>query len=77
MPTTVPTRFHIRVEASDTVGHHGSAETTETGPIIVDRSRPRSRIIGLDPNARAADRPRAWPLGAESMVIPRLRSHCR
>jgi hypothetical protein len=62
VPTTVPTRFHIRVEAVDTVGHHGSAETTETGPIIVDRSRPRSRIIGLDPNARAGTGPSAWPL---------------
>ncbi len=62
VPTTVPTRFHIRVEAVDTVGHHGSAETTETGAIIVDRSRPRSRIIGLDPNARAGTGPSAWPL---------------
>ncbi|MGP0063494.1 MAG: hypothetical protein ACLQGP_07850 [Isosphaeraceae bacterium] len=62
VPTTVPTRFHVRVEASDTVGHRGSADTTETGPIIVDRSRPRSRIIGLDPNARAGTGPAAWPL---------------
>ncbi len=62
VPTTVPTRFHIRVEAVDTVGHHGSAETTESGPVIVDRSRPRSRIIGLDPNARAGTGPGAWPL---------------
>jgi hypothetical protein len=62
VPTTVPPRFHIRVEAVDTVGHHGSAETTETGPVIVDRSRPHSRIIGLDPNARAGTGPTAWPL---------------
>ena len=33
-----------------------------TGPVIVDRSRPRSRIIGLDPNARAGDGPGARPL---------------
>jgi hypothetical protein len=62
VPTTVPTRFHIRVEASDTVGHRGSAESTDSGPIVVDRSRPRSRIIGLDPNARAGTGPAAWPL---------------
>jgi hypothetical protein len=62
VPTTVPTRFHIRVEASDTVGHRGSSDTTEIGPITVDRSRPRSRIIGLDPNARAGTGPAAWPL---------------
>ena len=62
VPTTVPTRFHVRVEASDTVGHRGSAETTDSGPIIVDRSRPRSRIIGLDPNARSGMGPSAWPL---------------
>jgi len=53
VPVTVPQRFHLKVEAVDAVGHHGSAETTDMGPIVVDRSRPRSRIIGLDPNARA------------------------
>ncbi|MFI5459932.1 MAG: hypothetical protein ACHRXM_31315 [Isosphaerales bacterium] len=53
VPVTVPQRFHLKVEAVDSVGHHGSAETTDMGPIVVDRSRPRSRIIGLDPNARA------------------------
>ena len=62
VPITVPTRFHIRVEAVDSVGHRGSADTTEIGPITVDRSRPRSRIIGLDPNARAGTGPAAWPL---------------
>ncbi len=62
VPTTVPTRFHIRVEASDTVGHRGSADTTDTGAITVDRSRPRSRIIGLDSNARSGAGPAAWPL---------------
>jgi hypothetical protein len=62
VPPNVPPRFHIRVEAVDTVGHRGGAETTETGGITVDRSRPRSRIIGLDPNARAGTGPAAWPL---------------
>ena len=53
VPATAPHRFHLKVEAIDAVGHRGFAETTEMGPIMVDRSRPRSRIIGLDPNARA------------------------
>lgn len=52
VPASVPPRFHLKVEAVDSVGHHGTAETTDMGPVMVDRSRPRSRIIGLDPNAR-------------------------
>jgi len=62
VPPTAPQRFHLKVEATDSVGHHGSADTTEMGPIMVDRSRPRSRIIGLDPNARAGIGPSARPL---------------
>ena len=62
VPTSVPQRFHLKVEAVDSVGQRGSAETTEMGPIMVDRSRPRSRIIGLDPNARSGAGPSARPL---------------
>jgi hypothetical protein len=62
VPPSYPAKFHIRVEAVDTVGHRAGAETTDTAPVIVDRSRPRSRIIGLDPNARAGDGPGARPL---------------
>ena len=62
VPPSFPARFHIRVEAVDTVGHRGGADTTDSAPVIVDRSRPRSRIIGLDPNARAGDGPGARPL---------------
>ena len=40
VPPTVPQRFHLKVEAVDSVGHQGSAETTDMGPITVDRSRP-------------------------------------
>jgi hypothetical protein len=58
VPPSFPAKFHIRVEAVDTLGHRGGAETSEGAPVIVDRSRPRSRIIGLDPNARAGDGPR-------------------
>ncbi len=62
VPPSFPARFHIRVEAVDSVGHRGGAETTDSAPVIVDRSRPRSRIIGLDPNARAGDGPGGRPL---------------
>jgi hypothetical protein len=62
VPPTVPQRFHLKVEAVDSVGHQGSAETTDMGPITVDRSRPRSRIIGLDPNARSGIGPAARPM---------------
>jgi len=62
VPPTVPPRFHVRVEAVDTLGNRGGAESTNTAPIIVDRSRPRGRIIGLDPNARSGDGPSARPL---------------
>ncbi|MGO9598192.1 MAG: hypothetical protein ACLP7Q_09395 [Isosphaeraceae bacterium] len=62
VPPSFPARFHLRVEAIDSVGHRGGSETTDSSPVIVDRSRPRSRIIGLDPNARAGDGPAARPL---------------
>jgi len=62
LPPTVPRRFHLRVEAVDTVGHRGGAETTNSGAVMVDLSRPRSRIIGLDSNARAGIGPSARPL---------------
>jgi hypothetical protein len=54
VPPAVNHRFHLKVEATDSVGHRGSADTTESGSITVDRSRPRSRIIGLDPNAHSS-----------------------
>ncbi len=52
VPPSVPPRFHLRVDVIDTAGNRGWAETTEGPPVIVDRTRPRSRIIGLDPSAR-------------------------
>ncbi len=62
VPTTVSERFHLKVEATDSVGHRGSAETNDSGPISVDRSRPRSRIIGLDSNSRPGTDALARPL---------------
>jgi hypothetical protein len=62
VPPSFPAKFHVRVEAVDTVGHRGGAETGDASPVIVDRSRPRSRIIGLDPSARVGDGPSARPM---------------
>jgi hypothetical protein len=62
VPPNLPPRFHLRVDAIDTVGNRGSAETTDMGPVIVDRARPRSRIIGLDPSDRTGAGPIARPL---------------
>jgi hypothetical protein len=62
VPASIPPRFHIRAEAVDTLGHHGGADTTDTGPITVDRSRPRSRIIGLDASASGGSGSTTWPL---------------
>ena len=61
-PPDVPPKLHVRVEAVDSAGNRGGAETAETAPVVVDRSRPRSRIIGLDPNGRDGDGPSASPL---------------
>lgn len=53
VPPNFPPRFHVRVEAVDEARNKGFAETPEGSPVIVDRSRPRSKIIGLDTEARA------------------------
>ncbi len=53
VPPNFPPRFHVRVEAVDEAGNKGFAETPEGAPVIVDRSRPRGKIIGLDTEARA------------------------
>ncbi len=52
VPPGTPGKFHLRVETSDSLGHIGGAETNNSKPIIVDLSQPRSRIMGLVPNAR-------------------------
>jgi hypothetical protein len=61
-PIDVPPRFHVRVDVVDSVGNRASADTSEAGPITVDRTRPRSRIIGLDPSARGGPGLDATPL---------------
>ncbi|WP_165250667.1 hypothetical protein [Paludisphaera soli] len=62
VPPNFPPKFHVRVEAVDNAGNRNGAETSEANPVMVDRSRPKSRIIGLDSNARSGDGPSAHPI---------------
>ncbi len=48
VPPNVPAKFHLRVDVQDTALNRSFAETTEGPPVYVDRTRPRSKIIGLD-----------------------------
>lgn len=48
VPPGVPPRFRVRVEVIDSLGH---ASAAESALILVDRARPKGRIIGLDPSA--------------------------
>lgn len=56
VPQGVPPRIHMRIDVMDSVGNRSHAET-QSKPILVDRSRPRGRILGLDPNSVGGDRP--------------------
>ncbi len=47
VPAEVSGPFHIRVLARDRAGNQGSDQTRPQAPIVLDRSRPRGRILGL------------------------------
>ena len=54
MPSGVPYRFHVRVEAVDRAGNTGSAETAT--PVIVDLAQPKGVILNVEPvPAKSAD----------------------
>jgi len=53
LPPNVVARFRIRIDALDTLDNRGS---DESAPVAVNRARPKGRIIGLDPSARAGGR---------------------
>jgi hypothetical protein len=69
VPDNIPARFHLRVDVVDAAGNRGTAETVEGSPVIVDRARPRSRILGLDPSA--GSRRGAAPVAGSGSVLPR------
>ena len=56
LPANVAPKFHIRVNVIDTLGNQGTADTTELGPITVNRTRPKGRILGVDTGASRVNR---------------------
>jgi len=62
VPAGCPPKIHVRVDVRDSLGNIGFAETAENAPVLVDRSKPKGRIIGLDPAARETAGPSARPL---------------
>ena len=62
LPPNCPPRVHFRVDVVDSLGNRGFAETIETGAILVDRTKPKGRILGLDPIVRDGTGPSARPI---------------
>ncbi len=63
VPPALPPRFHVRVEVVDQLGNRTARDTSEIGgAVIVDRSRPRSRILGLEPAPSAVATPGDRPV---------------
>ena len=68
VPATVPSGSTSRSRPSTPSATAARPKRPTSGPIIVDRSRPRSRIIGLDPNARPGQAPRRGRSGKPRMA---------
>jgi hypothetical protein len=62
LPPSAPPRFYVRVDVVDSVGNRGSDETPDGNPVVVNRSRPKSRITGLEPATQSAAAPSTTPL---------------
>jgi hypothetical protein len=62
LPANCPPKVHFRVDVVDSLGNRSSAETIETGAVLIDRSKPKGRITGLDPSARDGSAPTARPV---------------
>ena len=43
-----PPKIHVRVDVRDALNNLGYAETPENSLVLVDRSKPKGRILGLD-----------------------------
>ena len=52
IPANCPPKIHFRVDVIDAMNNRGVADTTESGAILVDRTKPRGRITGLDSGLR-------------------------
>jgi hypothetical protein len=46
----VPPVFHVKIEARDQAGNRSSVDTTQYDPVLLDRSRPKGRILGINVN---------------------------
>jgi len=51
-----PPKIHVRVDVRDALNNLGYAETPENSPVLVDRSKPKGRILGLDSASTRATR---------------------
>mgnify|MGYP005854083719 CR=1 FL=1 len=49
VPSHVPPRIHVRIDVIDTLKNRSYADTTASGPIVIDRSNPKGKILGLAP----------------------------
>jgi hypothetical protein len=62
----VPPVFHVRVEARDGAGNRSSVDTTQYKPVLLDRSRPKGRILGISLGQN--DAPVITPNGAGKAI---------
>ena len=46
-----PPKIYVRVDVRDALNNLGFAETTDSDPVVVDRTKPKGRILGLDASA--------------------------
>jgi hypothetical protein len=57
IPPSAPTRFFVRVEVADEAGNRGTDESSPNSPVIVDRTRPKGKILGVEPAVAPAPDP--------------------
>ncbi|MBI1325019.1 hypothetical protein GC170_17790 [bacterium] len=67
----VPPVFHVRIEARDLAGNRSTVDTTQYEPVLLDRSRPKGRILGINvapidtSNLNGSSNPPAAPSASE------------
>jgi len=49
VPPHVPPRIHLRIDVIDILKNRSYADTTASGPVVIDRSNPKGKILGLAP----------------------------
>lgn len=56
LPPNLPGKIHLRIDVIDTLDNRGWAETADNAPVVIDRSRPKGKILGLDQGASGGGR---------------------